>query len=99
MSVGVIGFFEVVKIDAQNSEPLATRPCVVDHGIHSLAEGRPIGQVGQRVMMRHVRDALFRASPLCHIINSSHQICRLASFVANDGLLCISPNEYHCEMS
>ena len=66
MSIGVIGLFEVVKVNTQNSE-LFVRPNAIERSVDIVVEGCPVGQVGQRVIMRQVQDALFRTLPLCHV--------------------------------
>src|ERR1700712_3816455 len=56
----VIDAFEFVNIDIQNRKPLAAS----ELAFQPVLEKRPVGQIGQRIIVRHVRDPLVRPFPL-----------------------------------
>src|SRR4029079_10473734 len=62
VSEAVVDLFEAVEVEAKNGEPLAAdlREAIFD----SRAEQMPIGQIGQSVVERHVRDSGFGPSSL-----------------------------------
>ena len=88
MSVGVVGLFKVVKVKTQNGKLFASRRYPLDRGIQSVLEGYPVGQVCQRVIMRHVCDALFRPSALSHIVKNGQQKFRISVVISNGDALC-----------
>src|SRR3954468_5931599 len=64
MSVSVVGLFEAVEVNAQNGKFLARQHGTVERGPNSVIECRPVGQVGEGVMPRHVLDDRFGAPAL-----------------------------------
>ena len=59
MAERVVDRFEIVEIDAEHREAAAAALQVGDHLLHAQAQQDPVGQRGQRIVMRHVGDARF----------------------------------------
>ena len=56
----VVDALEVVEVEAKHGQAFAALDAL-DLVVELLEQHRPVGQVGERIVTRHVRDALFRA--------------------------------------
>ena len=74
MTVYVIDFLEAVEIDAKQGEAVAGRLCQIDSGGKALVECDAVWQIGQQIIVRHVRDALLMPLLFGQIINDVDQI-------------------------
>jgi hypothetical protein len=63
----IVYALEFIDVDVQDRELLAA-PGAFELVFQLVVEKRPIGQIGQPVKMRHVRDPLVRAFPLGDIL-------------------------------
>ncbi len=60
MAERIVDALELIEIEAEHRQALAALHAL-DLVIELLEQQHAIGQVGQRVVARHVRDAVFRA--------------------------------------
>ena len=60
MAERVVDALEVVEVEAENGERLAAGPTRDSAFGHALAEQHAVRQIRQRIVPRHVRDALPR---------------------------------------
>ena len=78
MAEHVIDRLEAVEIDAQHGEIFARRRRAFKRCIDAFVERRPVRQVGERIVMRHMRDALFASLEIGDVVNDADKIFRLA---------------------
>jgi hypothetical protein len=82
MSKYVVYFFEAIEVNGHNGKAIADRRCPIECGGKTFIEGCPVWQVGQRVMMRHMRDALFCTLSFRHIFHQAEKIFRLSVVIS-----------------
>ena len=58
MAEHVVDFLEVVEVEAEDREGLLCCRARSQHFRQMFRKGDTVGQIGQRVVMRHVRDLL-----------------------------------------
>ena len=61
MAERIVDALELVEVETQHRQALAALDAL-DLVVELLEQQHAVGQVGQRVMARHVRDALFRSA-------------------------------------
>ena len=86
MAERVIDLLEFVEVEIKQGNLLAALGCgkrLFELGVKAHA----IGQVGQSVVMRHMRDLPLRAFALGHVVDHREQVLRLALGVADCELL------------
>ncbi len=64
MAEHIVDRLEAIEVDAEHGKAFARSRREIDRGGHARIERRPIRQVGERIVMRHVRDALLAAFAL-----------------------------------
>ena len=69
MTENIVDALEAVEVDAEHRKALAGGPGEIEHGVHALVECRAVGQVGQRIVMRHMRNLGFVALSLGDVMN------------------------------
>jgi hypothetical protein len=62
----IVNTLKLIKVEAQHRETLATLDAL-DLVVELLQQEHAIGQLGQRVMARHMRDSVFGTLTLCHV--------------------------------
>ena len=87
MPVDIVDLLKTIEVHAQDCKTSAFRLRQFQDRAQAFAEGHPIWQVGQRVAMRHMRDALLRLPPLRYIVEQGEKIFRLAVLAPNCDLL------------
>ena len=83
MAERVVDALEMIEIEIQQRQVLALMN-PLERLLELLAEQHPIGQVGQRIVVRQVRDALIRTFALRHVLDHAEQILRLPASIADD---------------
>ena len=78
MAEHVVHRFEAVEIEAQHGEALARARRQLHGGSDAFVEGRAIGQLGERIVMRHVRDALLVALAVGEVAHDADEVLRFA---------------------
>ena len=78
MAEHVVDLLEAVEIEAQHREALARARRQIERGGDALVERRAVGQLGERIVVRHVRDALLVALALGQVAYDADEILRLA---------------------
>ena len=71
MSKRIVDALEFIDVDIDHREPLAFRN-PRELPFQSLVEQRPVRQIGQRVVMRKMRDPLFDAPALGDVLQCRH---------------------------
>ena len=87
MSENVVDLLEAVEVDAQDGEALAARARPRERRRQMLGERRPVGQMGQRIVTRHIGDLRFGVLALGNVLGQGQQISRLPGFARNEELL------------
>ena len=82
MSERVVDALELVDVDIEQSELLAFAG-LLKLALDLRAEQRPVRQIGERVVMRHVRDLLVGAPPFGDIFDDIDDIAGLAGLIRN----------------
>ncbi|MGY3354428.1 hypothetical protein ACVWZK_001091 [Bradyrhizobium sp. GM0.4] len=67
MSKRVVDFLEAVEVEHEHGQVDATVASNCDGMLHPLPEQHAVGQIGQRVMLRHMSDFGLRPALLGHI--------------------------------
>ena len=67
----IVDVLEVVEVEAQHREPLPAFNMDERLG-QPLAQQHAVGQIGQRIVTRHVRDLHFRPAPLGDVLVGGH---------------------------
>ena len=78
MPEDVVHFLETVEIDAEHGEAPGRTDPPAEGRREPLVERRPIGKIGERVVMRQMRDALLGAFALCDVVDHGHHELRNA---------------------
>lgn len=78
MTEHVIDGLESVEIEAEHAEAFVRRGGKTDGGLDAFIERRAIRQIGHRIVMRQMRDALLAALALGDVVNDGDEIFRLA---------------------
>ena len=73
----VVDALEFVEVQIKHRELLAA-PHALERLLELLAEKHPVGQIGQRVVVRQMRDPLFGQLALGDVLDHAQQILRLA---------------------
>ena len=81
MAEHVVDFLQPVEVDAQHREFLVGACAGLDHLRQRLQEGGAVRQVGQAVMIGHVRHARFGLAAVGDVLVGLDQILRLAGLV------------------
>jgi len=71
-------FLEAVEIHAQHRELVLGHRRQVDGRAQALVESGAVGQIGERVVVRHVRDALLAALAVGDVVDDADEVLRLA---------------------
>ena len=71
MAERIVDALEFVDVDIEHGQLLA-RPDRLQRLLEPLAKQRPVGQVGQRVVMRHMGDLLVGARALGDVLDGGH---------------------------
>ena len=74
----VVDRLEAVEVDAEQREAFRRILGEVERGGDAFVERRPVRQIGERIVMRHVRDALLVALAVGDVVDDADQILRLA---------------------
>ncbi len=83
MAEDIVDLFEAVEVEAEQPESVVIFSGTLDGEHQAVGERGAIRQVGQRIVMRHVRDAFFRTPALGHIVGEDQQIFGLAVPIRN----------------
>src|SRR6202051_425054 len=76
MTEHIVDLFEAVEIDAQNGEALLRGRRFFERGRQAFVERRTVWQVGERIVMRQMRDSRFVALALSHVVDDGNHILR-----------------------
>ena len=87
MAECVVYALEMIKIEVQQRQVLALMN-PLERLVELLAEQHPIGQVGERIVVRQVRDAVIRTLPLRYVLDHAEQILRFSASLTNEEPLC-----------
>src|SRR5215207_7428906 len=83
MAEDVVDLLETVEINAEDRE-FASGSCrASERRSQMLRKGRTVGQIGQGIVMRHVRDSLLCTPALCNILDNADEILRFALMITN----------------
>ena len=85
MAVRIVHVLEVIEIEAEHRQVLAAAN-PGERLLEPSMEQHAVGQIGQRVVQRHVGDLVFGTLPLRNVLDDRQEILRLALFVADDEL-------------
>ena len=77
----VVDFLEAVEIDRQHREFVAGALAGLDHLRQRLQEGGAVRQIGQAVVIGHVRHPRFGLAPVGDVLVGLDQVLRLAGLV------------------
>ncbi len=72
MAERVVDALEVVEVDEQQRQRLARDPRQLDLLAQALHEGHPVGQAGQRIVVREVVDARLRGVAVAQVAHHRH---------------------------
>ncbi len=78
MAEHVVDRLEAVEVEAEQREAFARSRRQFERGGDAFVERRAIRQIGQRIVVRHVRDALLVAFALGEVADDGDEILRLA---------------------
>ena len=78
MTEHVVDRLEAVDVEREYGEAVARHRGQVDGSADAFVEGRAVGQIGERVVMRHVGDTLLVALAVGKIAHQQDLILRLA---------------------
>ena len=81
MAEHVVDFLQAVEVDAQHREFLIRAGAGLDHLRQRLQEGGAVRQIGQAVMVRHMRHPRFGLAAVGDVLVGLDQILRLASTI------------------
>ncbi len=81
MAEHVVDFLQAVEVDAQHREFLVGAGAGLDHLRQRLQEGGAVRQVGQAVMIGHVRHPRFGLAAVGDVLVGLDQVLRLAGLV------------------
>ena len=84
MAENVVDLLEAIEIEAEDGEALARAARLVERQLQALVERRPVRQVGQGVVMRHMGDPLLRLLALGDVLEHAQNVPPL-SILAGDG--------------
>jgi hypothetical protein len=84
VSEQVVDLLEAIEVEAQHGEALAGLRRPRQSRRHMLVERRPVRQIGQGVVMRHMGDPLLRLPALGDVLDDAQHVSRRA-VVAGDG--------------
>ena len=79
----VVDFLQPVEVDAQHREFLVGAGAGLDHLGQRLQEGGAVRQIGQAVMIGHVRHPRFGLAAIGDVLVGLDQVLRLAGLVEN----------------
>ena len=79
----VVDVLEPVEIEAQHRKRLGRRSRALEREVEALVESRPVGQVGQRIVIGEMRDALDRPLAVGDVFGNAEQIFGLAVFAVD----------------
>ncbi|MGY4413191.1 hypothetical protein ACVWW4_004927 [Bradyrhizobium sp. LB7.1] len=82
MAERIVDALEFVDVDIEQRE-LTAAGDLLQLVFDLVAEQHPVRQVGERVVMRHMRDLLVGAPPFGDILDDIDEVTRLAGFIAN----------------
>ncbi|MGY3428135.1 hypothetical protein ACVWZW_008639 [Bradyrhizobium sp. F1.13.4] len=82
MTERIVDALELVDVDIEQRE-LTAAADLLQFTLDLLAEQRPVRQVGERIVMRHMRNLLVSAPPFGDILDHIDEVARLAGFVAD----------------
>ena len=74
----VVDFLEMVEVEAEHRETLGTGRAHLHQAFEMLRESDTVRQVGERIVVRHVRDLRLGALAVRDILGDAEQILRLA---------------------
>ena len=78
----IVDALELVDVDIKQREGLAASS-LLELALDLFAEQHPVRQIGQRVVMREVRDLLVGAAALGNVFDDVDDVARLARLVAD----------------
>ena len=78
----IVDALELVDVDIEQRELLAVGG-LLQLALDLLAEQRAVRQVGQRIVVRHMRDLLVGAPPLGDVLDDVDEVTRFAGMVAD----------------
>ena len=82
MTERIVDALELVDVDIEQRE-LTAAADLLQFALDLFAEQRPVRQVGQRIVMRHMRDLLVGRPSFGDILDDIDEVARLAGLVAN----------------
>ena len=74
MAEHVVDRFEPIQIDAENAETFVRTRHHLDAGVDALVERRPVRQIGERIVMRHMGDALFASLDVGNVVDNGDEV-------------------------
>lgn len=83
MAEHVVDFLQPVEVEAKHREFLLGIGAGLDHLGQRLQEGGPVRQVGQAVVIGHVRHARFGLAAIGDVLVGLDQVLRLAGLIQN----------------
>ena len=89
MAIDVVGFFEVVEVEAHDGELLAGLCSLIQRLVEMLEERRAIWQSGQGVVVGKIRNVLLGPALLGDVVENGEQIFRFAALVPDCDLACL----------
>ena len=84
MTVAVVDRLEAVQVDIQHGAQLLLTAHRVERLVEPLAEADPVGQAGQRIVLRLVGQTCLQALALGDVLRDQHQERRVALALAHD---------------
>ena len=78
MAEHVVDRLEAIEVDAEQSEAFARGLGEVEGGGDAFVERHPVRQVGERIVVRQMRDALLVALAVGDVLDDADEILRLA---------------------
>ena len=83
MAEHVVDVLEAIEVEAQHRERLGRRGGAFEREVEALVESRPIGQVGERVVIGKMRDAFDRALAVRYVFGDAEQVFGFAVFAVD----------------